>query len=156
MVKALTSLSLFPGVSREKLMEESRCRWIIYISSIGETFTEWRSRVYPVCVQVDELSLDERIIRQEYSSNVGYLPRTSLSPSLSPFLFFVRDIEWWRVLGRASQAEGGDAFSEFHLYVCLSFLVKWSEQLRTMDFQVSSPLFLPSSSERRSKKANCL
>ncbi|GAA5913104.1 uncharacterized protein JCM6883_006523 [Sporobolomyces salmoneus] len=40
-------------------------------------------------------------------------------------------------------AEGGDAFSEFHLYVCLSFLVKWSEQLRTMDFQ-SIIMFLQS------------
>ncbi|CEQ40176.1 SPOSA6832_01766, partial [Sporobolomyces salmonicolor] len=33
-------------------------------------------------------------------------------------------------------AEGGDAFSEFHLYVCLAFLVKWSAELRDMDFQV--------------------
>lgn len=28
-------------------------------------------------------------------------------------------------------------FSEFHLYVCAAFLVKWSEQLLKMDFQVS-------------------
>lgn len=28
-------------------------------------------------------------------------------------------------------------FSEFHLYVCAAFLVKWSEQLVKMDFQVS-------------------
>lgn len=34
------------------------------------------------------------------------------------------------------QAEGADAFSEFHLYVCLAFLVTWSEKLREMDFQV--------------------
>jgi hypothetical protein len=34
------------------------------------------------------------------------------------------------------QAEGGDAFSEFHLYVCLAFLVRWSDKLREMDFQV--------------------
>ncbi|RKF57742.1 GTPase-activating protein gyp1 [Golovinomyces cichoracearum] len=26
-------------------------------------------------------------------------------------------------------------FSEFHLYVCVAFLVKWSDKLRTMDFQ---------------------
>lgn len=32
-------------------------------------------------------------------------------------------------------AEGGDAFSEFHLYVCLAFLIRWSDQLRQMDFQ---------------------
>lgn len=35
-----------------------------------------------------------------------------------------------------AQAEGGDAFSEFHLYVCLAFLVRWSDKLREMDFQV--------------------
>ena len=29
-------------------------------------------------------------------------------------------------------------FSEFHLYVCAAFLVKWSEQLVKMDFQVDS------------------
>jgi hypothetical protein len=36
-----------------------------------------------------------------------------------------------------TQAEGTDAFSEFHLYVCLAFLVKWSDQLLSMDFQVT-------------------
>ncbi|KAF9513362.1 hypothetical protein BS47DRAFT_971787 [Hydnum rufescens UP504] len=30
-------------------------------------------------------------------------------------------------------AEGTDAFSQFHLYVCSAFLVKWSEKLRNMD-----------------------
>nr|KAJ3422349.1 GTPase-activating protein [Polyrhizophydium stewartii] len=32
-------------------------------------------------------------------------------------------------------AEGSDGFSEFHLYVCAAFLVKWSAQLRKMEFQ---------------------
>ncbi|KAF8497654.1 rab-GTPase-TBC domain-containing protein [Gautieria morchelliformis] len=32
-------------------------------------------------------------------------------------------------------AEGPEAFSQFHLYVCSAFLVKWSEKLRDMDFQ---------------------
>ena len=36
------------------------------------------------------------------------------------------------------QAEGPDAFSQFHLYVCVAFLVKWSDKLRQMDFQVIS------------------
>lgn len=31
-------------------------------------------------------------------------------------------------------------FSDFHLYVCAAFLVKWSEQLVKMDFQVTLPL----------------
>ncbi|KAJ3102179.1 GTPase-activating protein [Phlyctochytrium planicorne] len=33
------------------------------------------------------------------------------------------------------QAEGSDGFSDFHLYVCAAFLVKWSEQLKKMEFQ---------------------
>lgn len=33
------------------------------------------------------------------------------------------------------QAEGPDAFSDFHLYVCSSFLNRWDEELRKMDFQ---------------------
>ncbi|KAG2015696.1 hypothetical protein CC2G_008941 [Coprinopsis cinerea AmutBmut pab1-1] len=32
-------------------------------------------------------------------------------------------------------AEGADAFSQFHLYVCCAFLVKWSDKLKQMDFQ---------------------
>ncbi|CAO1628362.1 unnamed protein product [Parajaminaea phylloscopi] len=32
-------------------------------------------------------------------------------------------------------AEGPDAFSDFHLYVCSVFLCKWSEQLKEKDFQ---------------------
>ena len=37
------------------------------------------------------------------------------------------------------QSEGPDAFSQFHLYVCSAFLVKWSEKLQQMDFQVRNP-----------------
>ena len=29
----------------------------------------------------------------------------------------------------------GDGFSEYHLYVCAAFLVKWSDRLRKMEFQ---------------------
>ena len=43
-----------------------------------------------------------------------------------------------------SQAEGTNAFSEFHLYVCSAFLVRWSDDLRQKDFQVSSDLIFPS------------
>ncbi|XJO71427.1 hypothetical protein BDV3_000946 [Batrachochytrium dendrobatidis] len=32
-------------------------------------------------------------------------------------------------------AEGSDGFSDFHLYVCAAFLVKWSAQLRSLEFQ---------------------
>lgn len=31
-----------------------------------------------------------------------------------------------------------DGFSEFHLYVCAAFLVKWSVQLKGMEFQVQN------------------
>lgn len=37
-------------------------------------------------------------------------------------------------IAHALQAEE-DGFSSFHLYVCAAFLVKWSDQLRKMDFQ---------------------
>ncbi|ORY39113.1 RabGAP/TBC [Rhizoclosmatium globosum] len=33
------------------------------------------------------------------------------------------------------QAEGIEALSEFHLYVCAAFLVKWSAELKKMEFQ---------------------
>ena len=34
------------------------------------------------------------------------------------------------------KAEGPDAFSQFHLYVCSAFLINWSKKLQEMDFQV--------------------
>lgn len=40
-----------------------------------------------------------------------------------------------RILGDIQAEEGQAGFSEFHLYVCAAFLVKWSEQLQKMDFQ---------------------
>ena len=43
------------------------------------------------------------------------------------------------------QSEGPDAFSQFHLYVCSAFLVRWSEKLRKMDFQVGFLRFIHSS-----------
>lgn len=42
-----------------------------------------------------------------------------------------------------TQAEGADAFSDFHPYVCAVLLHKWSTELRTMDFQ-SIIMFLQS------------
>lgn len=39
-------------------------------------------------------------------------------------------------------AEGSsEGFSEFHVYVCAAFLVKWSSQLRSQDFQVQGISF---------------
>lgn len=32
-------------------------------------------------------------------------------------------------------SEGAHGFSEFHVYVCAAFLVKWSQQIQEMDFQ---------------------
>ncbi|CAG8838099.1 16870_t:CDS:2, partial [Racocetra persica] len=32
-------------------------------------------------------------------------------------------------------AEDTDGFSEFHLYVCAAFLVKWADEIKSMDFQ---------------------
>jgi hypothetical protein len=34
------------------------------------------------------------------------------------------------------QSEGLDAFSQFHLYICLVFLIWWSHKLHLMDSQV--------------------
>lgn len=32
-------------------------------------------------------------------------------------------------------SEGSEGFSDFHLYVCAAFLVKWSDKLKKMEFQ---------------------
>jgi hypothetical protein len=38
------------------------------------------------------------------------------------------------IVNMSPQAEE-QGFSEFHLYVCVAFLVKWSDKLLKMDFQ---------------------
>ncbi|CAH7687427.1 rab-GTPase-TBC domain-containing protein [Phakopsora pachyrhizi] len=48
-------------------------------------------------------------------------------------------------------AEGTASFSDFHLYVCLALLVKYSERLRLMDFQ-SIIIFLQSLLETTTKE----
>ncbi|BGP01645.1 GTPase-activating protein GYP1 [Rhodotorula toruloides] len=57
----------------------------------------------------------------------------------------MRELSVWNIVRMWDTylAEGGDAFSEFHLYVCLAFLVRWSDKLREMDFQ-SIIIFLQS------------
>ncbi|KAK9387860.1 rab-GTPase-TBC domain-containing protein [Lipomyces mesembrius] len=40
-------------------------------------------------------------------------------------------------------AEGSTGFSEFHLYVCAAFLVKWSSQIQTMDLRVCFLIIKP-------------
>lgn len=49
--------------------------------------------------------------------------------------------DWSQSLSRLKQAEGPDAFSDFHLYVCSVFLHKWTDKLKEMDFQVSREVF---------------
>lgn len=65
-----------------------------------------------------------------YHPNVGHL----FGEPVAPFLFLVDSAD---LPLSERQAEGADAFSQFHLYVCSAFLVKWSEKLQKMDFQVS-------------------
>ena len=78
------------------------------------------------CLLMRELSV-KNIVRMWDT----YLVRGALSLSLSR-----AGPRWLTRRACATQAEGGDAFSEFHLYVCLAFLVRWSDTLREMDFQV--------------------
>jgi len=70
---------------------------------------------------MDELSLDARDICAEYNTHVGHI-------------FGMLELATVRYSAKSSQAEE-DGFSSFHLYVCAAFLVKWTEQLRKMDFQ---------------------
>jgi hypothetical protein len=59
---------------------------------------------------------------------------------------FDKSNDGWMDLSLYDQAEGPDAFSQFHLYVCSAFLTRWSEKLREMDFQVCRSLSLSSRS----------
>lgn len=85
--------------------------------------------IYAICVPMDELSSDAGDQREEHHTDVGYLPRMCLC---------IDCLQLSEDLTCGIQAEGPDAFSQFHLYVCSAFLVKWSEKLRQMDFQVRS------------------
>lgn len=98
------------------------------------------------CLLMRELSV-KNIVRMWDTYLVSWLQLEPVPMSSRPNQFLsrrsrhVHSGERTHLLYRlASQAEGGDAFSEFHLYVCLAFLVRWSDQLREMDFQVCHPL----------------
>ena len=80
---------------------------------------------------MDELSLDARDQCQVYHPDVGYLSGKPRTAQVSRSCVLTAS-------NTGLQAEGADAFSQFHLYVCSAFLVKWSEKLQKMDFQVSS------------------
>jgi hypothetical protein len=96
-----------------------------FLSSVGGTPRVSERRVHAVRVPMDELPLDARDQRREHHPNVGHLPRPCSHLRLSSRLTQL-------------QAEGTEAFSQFHLYVCAAFLVRWSDKLQDMDFQVLS------------------
>ena len=97
---------------------------------------------------MDELSVDEGNFFEKHDKDVGHLSSKSfdfLQFSTSPPKNAHSCLTLWPILSNQlilnlffpsfGQAEGADGFSEFHLYVCGAFLVKWSEQLRKMEFQ---------------------
>lgn len=93
------------------------------------TFGSTKRGIHAICLSVDELLIDAGDQCTEHYSHVGHIPGQSRSFLLR--FFDVGPIHF------PFQAEGPDAFSQFHLYVCSAFLVKWSEKLRQMDFQVT-------------------
>ena len=90
--------------------------------------------IHAVCIPLDELFINEGDQCAEYHSDVGYISRESISVILTRLLVQTSDPLF--------QSEGPDAFSQFHLYVCSAFLVRWSEKLRKMDFQVRFLYFI--------------
>lgn len=76
------------------------------------------------CLLMREISVQNTI--RMWDTYLVSLLKNTLIEFVLMFMFF-------------SKAEGPDAFSQFHLYVCSAFLVRWSEKLRQMDFQVSFP-----------------
>lgn len=89
---------------------------------------------------MDELSFDEGDFGQMYYQDVGHISGQSW------FLIIPCDVTVSEIgldVNADIQAEGTDAFSQFHLYVCSALLVKYSERLREMDFQVSFTTLSP-------------
>lgn len=81
-----------------------------------------------------------------YDTNVGYVSCEYNFRALRPTVTILKAADWSLLAAELPpatsirelirQAEGTDAFSQFHLYVCSALLVKFSERLREMDFQV--------------------
>jgi len=97
--------------------------------------------IYAIRISMDELSADAGNQRPKYHQNVGHLPGECRA------LYAAFHIPY---VNRLSEAEGPDAFSQFHLYVCSAFLVRWSDKLRQMDFQVLFQLILSHHSAHKS------
>lgn len=77
---------------------------------------------------MDELLADAGDECPEHHTNVGHLHGMFESPSGAHSIGII--------LTHCQAEEQG--FSRFHVYVCAAFLVKWSDQLIKMDFQVGS------------------
>jgi hypothetical protein len=84
---------------------------------------------------LDELFIDEGDQCAEYHSDVGYISCECIS-------VIITCARRYEISDPLFQSEGPDAFSQFHLYVCSAFLVRWSEKLRKMDFQVGFSHFI--------------
>lgn len=119
-----------PGIQRQVARMKSLCSRVdaplaAHLEEQGVEFIQFAFR-WMNCLLMRELSV-KNIVRMWDT----YLVSSRLDGRLNLGV-------WLTWTTRHVQAEGSDAFSEFHLYVCLAFLIKWSDQLRQMDFQVGT------------------
>lgn len=114
------------GIDRSGLLDDD--------SSAGFAYGRAGRGVHAIRFPVDELFVDEGDKRKVYSEDVGHV----LGQSHIPYYSMDRGrTDNYDVASLSlNKAEGTDAFSQFHLYVCSAFLVKWSKKLQEMDFQV--------------------
>lgn len=88
--------------------------------------------------QVNELKdltqrIDQKLAQHLHSENVEFMQFSFrwMNCLLMREVSVKNTIRMWDTY----MAEGPNGFSEFHVYVCAAFLVKWSAKIQEMDFQ---------------------
>ncbi|KAI8589575.1 rab-GTPase-TBC domain-containing protein [Geranomyces variabilis] len=125
-------------VSPETLMEvEADSFWCLtkLLDGIQDNYTHLQPGITRQISRLKELinRIDARLYTHLQSQGVEFIQFAFrwMNCLLMRELSLRNTIRMWD----SYQAEGTDGFSDFHLYVCAAFLVKWTEQLKKLEFQ---------------------
>ncbi|KAJ3283592.1 GTPase-activating protein [Borealophlyctis nickersoniae] len=125
------------GIAQETLGEvEADCFWCLtkLLEGIQDNYTAGQPGIQRQISRLKELinRIDAPLFAHLQSHGIEFIQFAFrwMNCLLMRELSLKNTIRMWD-----SYMAEGDGFSEFHLYVCAAFLVKWSAELKKMEFQ---------------------
>ncbi|KND04110.1 uncharacterized protein SPPG_01549 [Spizellomyces punctatus DAOM BR117] len=116
---------------------EADCFWCLtkLLDGIQDNYTHAQPGIQRQIARLKELTnrIDARLYTHLQSQGVEFIQFAFrwMNCLLMRELSLKNTIRMWD----SYQAEGPDGFSDFHLYVCAAFLVKFSDAIKKMEFQ---------------------